>query len=294
MTIRRDLSATSRGMLWMLLSGLLFVCMTVVVRYVGNGIPAVEAAFLRYVFGSLFLLPVIFQVLGGRVKVYRWRLLTIRGVLHGIGVTTWFFAMVRIPIAEVTALSYLTPVLMTIGAAVFFGERLFARRILAIGFGLLGVFVILRPGFSAISIGQIAQVATAPLFAASILMNKRLADTEQTSVIVASLTVVCAIALLPAAVALWQPPTVTQYALLALTALLATAGHFTLTNALKLAPVAVLQPVSFLQLLWATLFGITLFNESLDKFVLLGGLILIISTTYIAHREAVARNAAEE
>lgn len=291
MPIQPELNATTRGMLWMLLSGLCFVCMTVVVRYVGTGVPAVEAAFLRYVFGILFLLPVIFQVLSGRTKVTKWRLLTIRGVLHAIGVTMWFFAMARIPIAEVTALSYLTPVLMTIGAALFFGERLFARRILAIGFGLLGVFVILRPGFSEISIGQIAQVATAPLFAASMLMTKRLADTEKTSVIVASLTVVCALALLPGAVALWVPPTPAQYALLALTALLATAGHFTLTNALKLAPVAVLQPVSFLQLLWATLFGIMLFNESVDKFVLLGGLILIVSTTYIAHRESVARNA---
>ncbi len=294
MPILPELNATSRGMLWMLLSGLCFVCMTVVVRYVGTGVPAVEAAFLRYVFGILLLLPVIFQVLSGRIRVTKWKLLTVRGVLHAIGVTLWFFAMARIPIAEVTALSYLTPVLMTIGAALFFGERLFARRILAIGFGLLGVFVILRPGFSAISIGQIAQVATAPLFAASMLMTKRLSDTETTAVIVASLTVVCALALLPGAVALWVPPTATQYALLALTALLATAGHFTLTNALKLAPVAVLQPVTFLQLLWATLFGIVLFNESLDKFVLLGGLILISSTTYIAHRESVARTSDEQ
>ena len=121
------------------------------------------------------------------------------------------------------------------------------------------------------------------------LMTKRLAETEKTAVIVASLTVICALALLPGAIVYWVAPTTTEYALLALTALLATAGHFTLTNALKLAPVAVLQPVGFLQLLWATLFGITLFDESLDGFVLLGGLILILSTTYIAHRESLSR-----
>ena len=289
MADRSTMSATSLGMLWMLLSGLCFVCMTVVVRYVGTRIPAVEAAFIRYVFGILFLLPVVLQILSGHAQVTRWKLLTVRGVIHAVGVTLWFFAMARIPIAEVTALSYLSPVLMTIGAALFFGERLYTRRILAIGFGLLGVFVILRPGFSTISIGQIAQVCTAPLFAASMLMTKRLADTEKTAVIVASLTVICALALLPGAIVYWVAPTTTEYALLALTALLATAGHFTLTNALKLAPVAVLQPVGFLQLLWATLFGITLFDESLDGFVLLGGLILILSTTYIAHRESLSR-----
>ncbi len=287
-------STTSRGMFWMLASGLCFVFMTVTVRYVGTRVPAVEAAFIRYVFGIVFLLPVIFQILNGSTRVGRWGLLTVRGILHAIGVTLWFFAMARVPIAEVTALSYLSPVLMTIGAALFFGERLYSRRILAIAFGLLGVFVILRPGFSTVSIGQIAQLCTAPLFAASMLMTKRLAETEKITVIVASLTIICALALLPGAVAYWVQPTATEYALLALTALLATAGHFTLTHALSLAPVAVLQPVSFLQLLWATLLGIALFNESIDAFVLLGGFILIGSTTYIAHRESLARKADNE
>lgn len=274
----------------MLLSGLCFVSMTVVVRYVGTRIPAIEAAFIRYVAGIVLLAPVLMQIVSGSAAVKRWKLLTVRGVLHGIGVTLWFYAMARIPIAEVTALSYLTPVLMTIGAAIFFQEKLYARRISAIAFGLLGVFIILRPGFSEISIGQVAQLITAPFFAASILMNKRLTDTEKTSVIVVSLTVICALSLLPGALLVWVMPNVYEVALLSVTALLATAGHVTLTNALKLAPVAVLQPVSFLQLLWATLFGVLLFRESLDAYVLLGGAVLILSTTYIAHREALKRD----
>ncbi len=273
----------------MLASGLSFVTMTVVVRYVGTRIPAIESAFIRYVARIVLLLPVLLRIVKGNINVQRWKLLGIRGCLHAIGVTLWFFAMARIPIAEVTALSYLTPVLMTIGAAIYFGEKLYIRRIAAIVIGLLGVFIILRPGFSTVSAGQIAQILTAPFFAASILMNKRLAETEKTAVIVVGLTIICALALLPGAIMYWVRPNAMEIALLFLTAALATAGHFTLTNALKLAPVAVLQPVSFLQLLWATLFGVLLFNESLDGFVLLGGCILVLSTTYIAHRESLAR-----
>jgi len=74
-----------------------------------------------------------------------------------------------------------------------------------------------------------------------------------------------------------------------LTGVFATIGHFTLTKALTLAPISVLQPVSFLQLLWATLFGILLFGESIDGFVVLGGGILVISISYIAHRESMAK-----
>jgi len=284
------MSSISAGMLWMLISGLCFVGVTVSVRYVGTRIPAAEAAFIRYVAGTLLLTPFLLQMFRGQLIVHSWGTLLVRGVIHGIGVCLWFYAMARIPIAEVTALSYLTPILMTIGAAVFFGEKLYTRRIMAIVFGLLGVFIILRPGFSQISIGQVAQLITAPLFAASMLLTKQLTRTEQLSVIVASLSIICSIALLPVALLNWVKPDATELALLTLTGALATIGHFTLTRALALAPISVLQPISFLQLLWATLFGVLLFAESIDVFVIIGGSILVISISYIAHRESVAES----
>ncbi len=274
----------------MLLSGVCFVAVTVIVRYIGTRIPAPEASFIRYAVGSLLLAPVLFNIARGKLQVHNWALISVRGVIHGIGVCLWFFAMARVPIAEVTALSYLTPVLMTIGAALFFGEKLYTRRILAIVFGLIGVFIILRPGLSPISIGQVAQLLTAPLFAASILVTKKLTGTEQLTVIVATLSVICAFTLLPLALLNWVKPNATELMLLSLTAVFATAGHFTLTQALKMAPISVLQPVTFLQLLWATMFGVLLFGESIDAYVILGGTILVASTSYIAHRESVAKN----
>jgi len=274
----------------MLLSGFCFVGVSVCVRYIGTRIPAPEAAFIRYVAGTVLLAPVIFKFLRGNVVVQRWNILIVRGVIHGLGVCLWFFAMARIPLAEVTALSYLTPVLMTIGAAVFFGEKLYSRRILAIVFGLLGVFIILRPGFSSISIGQVAQLLTAPLFAASLLITKNLTRTEQLSVIVASLSIICSLTLMPLALLNWVTPNATELSLLILTGILATVGHFMLTKAFSQAPISVLQPVTFLQLLWATLFGVLLFGESIDGYVVLGGAILVVSTTYIAHRESVAKS----
>ncbi len=274
----------------MLATGLCFVGVTITVRYVGTRIPAPEAAFIRYAVGTVFLLPICIKMYNGSVSFFAWKTLLVRGIVHGLGVILWFFAMARIPIAEVTALSYLSPVLMTIGAALFFGEKLFARRILAIIFGLIGVFIILRPGFSPISIGQIAQLMTAPLFAASMLLTKQLIKTESLAVIVTSLSVVCSLALLPVALLDWVAPNLVEVALLSITAALATAGHFTMTKALSLAPIAVLQPVSFLQLLWATLFGVLLFGESIDGFVVLGGAVLVLSITYIAHRESIARD----
>lgn len=279
---------TTLGMFWMLMTGLCFVGVTIVVRYIGTRIPAPEAAFIRYAFGTLLLLPVIIQLIKGEAKINSWRIMLARGILHGVGVILWFYAMARIPIAEVTALGYITPVFITIGAAMFLGEKLQIRRIMAIFFGLLGVMIILRPGISEISSGQIAQLIAAPLFAASMLMAKRMTSNESLWVIVTGLSIVCTLTLLPPALANWVTPNFTEVFLLALAAIFATMGHYTMTQAFNLAPISVLQPISFLQLLWATLFGVILFGESIDIYVVIGGTVLVISTSYIAYRESVA------
>jgi len=163
-----------------------------------------------------------------------------------------------------------------------------AIGILAIAIGLLGVMIILRPGFNPVSEGQIAQLLATPLFAASLLLTKRMTSNESLTVIVAGLSLVCSITLLPAALLVWVQPTPIQLVLLTGTALLATLGHFTMTKAFSLAPLTTLQPISFLQLLWATLFGVLLFAESLNVYVFIGGALLVGATTYIAHREALA------
>ena len=117
------------GIFWMLVTGLCFVAVTAIVKFMGDRIPAPQSAFLRYLIGLVFILPLIPQLRQMRPTPRLWRLFGIRGACHALGVMLWFFAMTQIPIAEVTALNYLAPVYVTIGAALFLGEKLAARRI---------------------------------------------------------------------------------------------------------------------------------------------------------------------
>lgn len=275
------------GVGWMVVTTLMFACVTGIVRHVGTGVPAVEAAFIRYAFGCVLVLPWLWPLLARPPSARAMRVFAIRGVLHGGGVILWFYAMARIPIAEVTALGYTAPIFVTIGAALFLGERLQARRIAAVLAGLAGALVILRPGFEEISVGQLAQLGAAPLFAASFLIAKRMTVDASPSVIVGMLSVFCTLTLLPGALWHWVAPSLAECGWLALTAVFATAGHYTMTRALRAAPITVTQPVSFLQLVWASAMGIALFGEPLDPFVLLGGGIVIAAATFISHREAV-------
>ncbi len=274
------------GAVLMALSGLAFVGVYVTVKFVGTRLPAAEAAWIRYVLGLVFLLPVLGALRSEGLGRDVLRLSALRGVVHTVGVALWFFAMARITVAEVTAMGYLTPVFVTLGAVVFLKERFALRRTLAIVCALIGVLVILRPGFRELQPGHLSMILTTMGFGASYLMAKRLTGVASTNMIVALLSVWVSIFLTPLALWDWVRPTPTEIALLFGTAFFATSGHYFMTMAFQRAPLGVVQPVTFLQLVWSVLVGLLLFGEAIDEFVVLGGLIIVGSVVYITLREA--------
>ncbi len=281
-----------KGIGWMLLSGLLFVGVTGIVRHLGTDMSPIQAAFIRYAFGLVLVIPLLLRLGGGawgRSRRRRLGLHALRGLIHGIGVMLWFYAMARIPIAEVTALGFTAPVFTTIGAALFLGERLRARRIGAVLVAFGGAMIILRPGFQEISAGALAQLAAAPLFAVSFLIAKKLTETETSPSIVAHMAIFVTLALLPGAIVAWRPPTWEELGWLFLTAVFATLMHLAMTQAFRCAEISVVQPFTFLQLVWATLLGYYVFAERPEIWIWIGGGVIVGSASYIAHREAVAR-----
>lgn len=281
-------SANMRAVIWMTVTTLLFVVVTGIIRYLGSNLPAIEAAFIRYFMGMVILAPVFFKLFRYKISGDLWRTFAFRGFIHGFSVSLWFYAMARITIAEVTAIGYLTPIFVTIGAAYFLGETLKIRRIVGVLAGLAGALIILRPGFQEISVGQLAQLLAAPIFGASYLYAKQLTGRASPELIIAMLTLFCTLTLLPGALLQWQTPSLLEFILLSCTAVVATVGHYSMTRALKAAPISVTQPVVFMQLVWATALGVLVFGEPLDPYVLIGGGIIVAAASYISYREAKA------
>ncbi len=276
------------GCLWMAAGGLLFVAVTVLVRYLGSDMPAVQAAFIRYLIGVVLVLPMLWRMRGRLRQARGMKLYFIRGIVHGGAVMLWFYAMARIPLADVTAIGFSTPVFTALGAVLIFGEKIRLRRMLAIATGFVGTLVILRPGLQVIEPGALAQLVAALLFAGSFLLAKRLTRDEPTADILVMLTLFCTLALLPGALYNWRTPTLGEVGWLALVAVFATAGHYALTRAIAHAPLTVTQPLSFLQLVWAVLFGYWLFDEIPDLWVIAGATLIVAAISYLTHREAVA------
>lgn len=270
----------------MVLTGVLFVAFNAAVKSFGQGMPAAQSAFIRFAVGLIFVAPLLPGIVRGRLPRGTMPLFVLRAALHVGGVILWFYAMTRIPIAEVTAINFLNPIAATVGAVLFLREPLSLPRALAILVALGGAFVILRPGMRGLDLGHMAQVTSSLLVGLSYLAARRLAQNVPAEVVVAMMTVTVAIGLAPLAAAVWVPIGWGQVAGLALAALFATAGHYTMTRAFAVAPMAVTQPVTFLQLIWASLLGVGLFHEPLDPMVLLGGAIIIAAISFITWREA--------
>ncbi|MBS0126590.1 DMT family transporter [Aestuariicoccus sp. KMU-90] len=273
----------------MAVTGLCFVMVTALVKLLGGAIPASESAFLRYLLGLVFLIPMWPAMRQTRLTARQWRLFTLRGITHTGGVVLWFYAMTRIPIAEVTAMNYLNPVYVTILAVFFLGETLALRRILAILAALAGALVILRPGFRELDPGHVAMLGTALFFAVSYLLAKILSGEVPATVVVFILSVTVTIGLAPLAISVWVWPDWRALAILFAVASFATAGHYTMTLAFAAAPVTVTQPVTFLQLVWSVAIGALFFAEPIDPWVIAGGTLILGAVLFITWREAVLK-----
>ena len=271
----------------MVLTTILFVGVTATVRYLEGEVPAPQAAFLRYAIGTLLLTPSLITLIKIKPNKPLMSKFLLRGLVHSFGVTLWFYAMSVMPVAEVTAIGFLTYIFVSIGACIFLKEKLHKHRITAVIVSFVGALIILRPGFKVIESGQLGMLMATVVFTASYLIAKIVSNERSSSEIVAMLSVFTTIFLIPSAIYSWEPISLEALLILAFTALIATIGHITMTQAIKAAPMVVTQPILFLQLVWASIVGLFLFDEQFDLYVIIGGTVIMICVCYVSYREHV-------
>ncbi len=135
-----------RGILWVGLSGILFALLNVFTLIPAQHLNSYVMAFMRYLAGTLLLLPLIVRIGPHRAfHSYRKSLHVTRGVIHACGMFLWFAALPLITLAEITALGFTGPIFVTIGAALFLGEDVRLRRWAAVLVGFGGAMIIIRP-----------------------------------------------------------------------------------------------------------------------------------------------------
>lgn len=288
---------TTRGLLWSTAAGLIFSLLNALMRSLTQQLDPFQSQFLRYLFGLLVLMPVVWhrglanyrpKQIGGQF----WR-----GGVHTLGLCLWFTALPHIPLADMTALGFTTPLFIMFGAWAFFREPMRWERWLATGIGFAGVLIVVGPRLSgSAGVYNLVMLASAPMFAASFLITKALTRTETTGVILVWQSLTVSIFSLPLAFLHWQAPTPWQWAGFVLCGLLGSAAHYCLTRSFRVADISATQSVKFLDLVWAALLGWLVFADVPTQTTLVGGALICAATIWVARRESTggARKPARE
>src|SRR5690606_18674434 len=136
----------SAAVLLMIASAVMFGCMAVAIRYASEQLHPFEIAFFRTLFGLLFALPLLLRGGWSLLRTDKWGYYALRCAVGMVGMLCGFWAIVNLPMAQAIALSYSTPLFVTIGAVLVLGEIVRLRRWSAVVIGFIGVVVIVRPG----------------------------------------------------------------------------------------------------------------------------------------------------
>jgi drug/metabolite transporter (DMT)-like permease len=278
-------SANLRGILYMLLGTLFLTAMAAIARYLSDQLHPFEIAFFRCLMGLFMLLPILFQEGIGSMRTENIGGMALRGVFNTGGMLMFFMALTLMPLAELSSLTFTSPLFITILAVFIFGEKLGPRRLASLLIGFFGALIILRPGSGIYGIGAVYALASVISWAGAVIVIKHLSRTNSTVTITIYGLFFLTIFTLPPALFVWRWPTQEEFIWLAVLAVVGTIGQLLFTQAMKSADVSLVMPFDFSKLIWASLFGFFFFAEIPSYWTYLGGGIIFASATYVAYRE---------
>ncbi len=272
----------------MVVSCLAFASMWGAIRWASETLNPFIIVFYRNLLGSLLIMPMLVSGRGAMLKTARLGTHVRRATSGVVATFATFYAISHAPLATAMAISNTTPLIATLGAALFLGERLRWRRTTALVIGFVGMLVVVRPGQLPMTPGILAAMVAAIATAFSIVAIKELTRTESPRSVVAFSFLLMLPPSLLAALPFWRWPTVPELGILLLIASLATLGQSTLVRAFQHAEATAVLPYDFVRFGTVVLIGALAFGEPIDGYTLLGGSLILIVTIYLAHREAVA------
>lgn len=283
------MSQHMRAALLMLGSTLMFSFMAISIRLASESLHTLEVAFFRNFFGMIAVLPLLLRAGRGLgyLKTRHLPKYFLRCLVGLVSMYCAFWALGHLPLAQAIALTYSTPIFVTIAAVLFLGEQVRARRWTAVTLGFVGVLVILRPGTGEFDPALLVAVAAAMLGGLISIQIKQLSRVEPADRIVIWTTLIWVPLSLFPALAVWAWPSGVAWLWVIGAGLFGTGGQMLWTRALALGEVSALTPIGFMQLPVVALLGWLLFDQGVDRWTIAGALIIFAANAYIAHREAV-------
>ena len=282
----RTLPSQNKAIAYTLISIFFFSFMGIFIRKSSENIHIMEVIFFRNLLACLIIIPVMSSSGLASFKMNRPGLFVWRAIFVSIGMFSGFSAITLIPLAQATAISFTTPIFVTILAVFLLGEVIKFRRVAAIFVGFIGMLIIVQPGVGSISLGIILAFIGAFFHSINLLIVKKLTANESANAIVVWMVIMLVPISFVPAIFVWEWPSALTWLYLWCLAFCGTLGHSFFTRAYSLADITSLQPFQFIKLPMIAFLAWVIFSELPLYWTWLGGLIIFSSTVYITRREA--------
>ena len=261
------------------------VLMAVFLKLAQNDINVFTAGFLRFFFGLIVIFPFIIKSNFNIYKTNNLKFHLIRSLINVPMMILGFAALMYIPLEQIKAIGFLSPILVVILSVLILKEKIYIIRILALIIGFVGVLIILRPGIIEINIGAYMVLFSGLLWSTVIIITKFMSKEDSPMTILTYQYTFVTIFTLPFALIYWTNPTLNSLYYILLAAIVGTVLHLCINNSYRLADLSVIQPVWFTQLIFASVFGFSIFGEIPDGWTWAGGILVFTSVLIITYRE---------
>jgi drug/metabolite transporter (DMT)-like permease len=281
------------GIALMVASTVFFSGSDVLTKALASSLPAAEVVWLRYVTFSLLVIPLLLWTGGGKaLRSHRPGLQVLRG-LGTVGSAILFTAGLHfLPVAESTAIYFISPILITALSIPLLGEVVGWRRWTAAFVGLLGVLIVIRPGTSSFEIAALLPLLGATSWAGAAVVTRMMSGTDQPVTTLAYSAFIGTVVLSAIVPFTWVMPGWREIGLGLCIGILSTAGHWLVILAYRHAAASVVSPYSYIQLIWAGALGYLAFGSLPDAWTMIGAGIIAASGLYTAYRERVRKASA--
>lgn len=282
-------SGRRRGILWMLLSCLLFAHVNAIAKHLTIDYPTMQVLWVRFAFQALVSLPLLgrglFHFMHSRVP----GLQLMRSFYLAVCTVLFFFGLQLVPFAEITALLFLAPILVTALSAPILGETVGKRRWAGVISGFAGALIIIRPGADILQLSAVVPLGAAAFLALYQISSRVVSRSDHAMTTLAYTPLVGLVVtsvLVPFA---WQAPDAEGWLFMVLLGIFGSGGQYALIKALEAAEASTVVPFFYSLLIWATILGFVVWDELPDPWTALGAAVMIASGLYIANREQVHR-----
>lgn len=279
----------NRAILLMIAAIFCFSVMDATVKALAPNVGVLPALWARYAGQMLLVFLLVLPRLKTVVRTKYPGLQFFRSLLLMSATACFFTGLSLIPLSDAAALMSTNPMLITLGAAIFLGEKLGVRRIGGIVAAMIGALIIIRPGTDVFSAAALFPLGAAVCYSAYALLTRRVGADEDvwTSLFYTGFVGTVLLSLLVPFQ--WQTPSAADVGLMVIVAIAGTTGQLALIQAFTKGEAAMLAPYSYTGLAFAAFWGVIFFSEIPDLWTVVGSLVIAAAGLYVWHRETRAK-----